>query len=119
MLVTSSSSLATAFLGLGNDYVFSGGRDKLLNQTVASAIATLLSASGREVEGLHFATSLGFVQLIPDIAVLADGEVLCLECTWRSCDILARNRSDVAQYMLTKLRGYAVALGWEPTPAQA
>lgn len=39
--------------------------------------------------------------------------MLCIEYTWRKGEFLdSGNRSTVASYILSKLKDYAIALGW-------
>jgi hypothetical protein len=40
-------------------------------------------------------------------------EILCIEYTWRRSEFLGtNNRAGVAEYVLKKLKNYAVALRW-------
>lgn len=56
---------------------------------------------------------LEFCPLVPDNALYLPDYVLCVEYTWRSAEFLdIRHRSEVAQYILNKLKNYAAELGW-------
>ena len=56
---------------------------------------------------------LSFCPIIPDNAIFNNDSVICLEYTWRNGDyLISRHRSEIAQYVLTKLKNYARELGW-------
>lgn len=89
------------------------GVDKALNAHLAKAIQALLRASGVEFDLVTAERKLDFCELIPDVAVHKDTEVMCVEVTWRKGDFLrSTNRASAAQYILSKIKGYALALRW-------
>ena len=52
-------------------------------------------------------------RLIPDISLRSENYVTCMEFHWRSKNLLvSANRSEVARYILSKLRSYAKDVGW-------
>ena len=58
-------------------------------------------------------TQLSFCPLIPDNFIDRGADILCVEYTWRAGDFPgSSHRSEAGQYALTKLKNYAVALGW-------
>lgn len=92
---------------------FNLGKDKKLNVVMRDAIEALLKKKGRHFVKVTAEKKLDFCSLIPDNAVYRANDVLCVEYTWRTGDFLAsKNRSASAQYILTKLQGYARELGW-------
>ena len=92
---------------------FNLGKDKKLNELMATSIAQLLKDSEIPYERITAEEKLQFCPLIPDNAVYFEGRVQCVEYTWRKGDFLSsNNRSSVAQYILTKLQNYARELGW-------
>ncbi|MFT8480927.1 hypothetical protein [Gluconobacter oxydans] len=92
---------------------FNLGKDKKLNVVMKDAIEALLKKNERPFVKVTAEKKLDFCSLIPDNAIYRDDEVLCVEYTWRKGDFLAtKNRSTSAQYILTKLQGYARELGW-------
>ena len=93
---------------------FTYGRDKKLNKAVLDALIDFYKEHALPFESSLCEQALGFVNLIPDNAILTKGnEVLCFEYTWRGGDFLSStSRATVAQYALEKLKAYALALGW-------
>lgn len=94
---------------------FNLGRDKPYNRAVSDALGAYLLAEAIAGTAEPPETRLAGSQLVPDNSLsIGGGEyLLCLEYTWRSGDFLTMaHRSDVAQYILTKLKNYAVGLGW-------
>lgn len=100
------------FAAIAESIGFQGGKDKLLNKAFGSAIG----ASGLLGPTLTAKdeTALPFLPaLIPDVSLDDGSRVHCLEFTYRRGDFLtSANRSTIAQYCLTKLKGYARAMGW-------
>jgi hypothetical protein len=96
------------------DEGFNLGADKPYNRAIADALAPFLLACAIDAEVLPPETGLPDAALIPDNAIkFGDDFILCIEYTWRRGDFLSNaHRSDVAQYILTKLKNYAVAHGW-------
>jgi hypothetical protein len=93
---------------------FTAGRDKALNQAMASALEAFASR-----KNLDFTAKpekmLDFCPLIPDNALLYSQEVVCFEYTWRGSEFLTpKNRGNIAAYCLTKLRNYCRELNWIP-----
>jgi hypothetical protein len=104
---------ATAAFQLLADQGFNLGKDKKLNELMALGIQQTLSDSEIAFEKITTEQKLPFCPLIPDNAVYFDDRIQCLEYTWRKGLFLASgNRSNVAQYILTKIRNYARELGW-------
>jgi len=92
---------------------FNLGKDKKLNQLMASGIKALLDDSKVDYGDITVEKKLSFCPLIPDNAVHKDNIVQCIEYTWRKGEFLeSGNRSNVSQYILTKLKNYARELGW-------
>jgi energy-coupling factor transporter ATP-binding protein EcfA2 len=92
---------------------FNLGRDKGLNASLADAITEFMRVDELPSEAVR--PEKGFLDnaLIPDNAVPYENETLCIEYTWRKGDFLhTKHRAEVAEYILTKLRDYAVAQGW-------
>lgn len=88
-------------------------RDKALNRAFRDAIEFLLTAAGVEFEQVTAEKGLQFCDLIPDNTIIRNKEVVCVEYAWRAGEHLEpQHRSDVAQYILRKLRSYAEALSW-------
>lgn len=89
------------------------GRDKALNAAMAEGLKVFLHRSEIPYEEVGSEQQLSFVALIPDVRIERSGDVGCIEFAWRSGQFLdTSTRSEVAQYGLTKLKSYAVALGW-------
>lgn len=92
---------------------FNLGKDKKLNNLMASGITLLLEEKEIPHLGVSTEKKLSFCPLIPDNAIHKDNEIQCFEYTWRKGEFLdTGNRSAVAQYILTKLKNYARELGW-------
>jgi hypothetical protein len=92
---------------------FNLGKDKPHNASLAEAITAFMESEGIESEAVR--PEKGFLSgaLIPDNAVPYADETLCIEYVWRKGEFLhTRNRAAVAEYVLKKLRTYAIALGW-------
>ena len=104
---------ATAAFQLLAESGFNLGKDKKLNEIMATGIGQLLTNGQIPHERITAEEKLPFCPLIPDNAVYLEDRVQCVEYTWRKGDFLASsNRSAVAQYILTKLQNYARELGW-------
>ncbi len=92
---------------------FALGRDKGYNRSMAEAITAFMKAEELGSEAAVPEQGLAETNLIPDNAITFDDVILCVEYTWRKGDFLTTtHRSDVAQYILDKLKNYALALGW-------
>jgi hypothetical protein len=92
---------------------FNLGKDKKLNQLMASGIKLLLDENKVPYLKVSTEKKLDFCPLIPDNAIHKESLIQCFEYTWRKGDFLeSGNRSTVAQYILTKLKNYARELGW-------
>lgn len=101
-----------AFQLVGSDNGFSSGLDKKFNE----AFGSYLRESGSIAGEIVVEKGLDGLPIIPDVAWKEDHRVSTLEFHWRSGDhLVSANRSDIAQYILRKLKDYAVALGWVPS----
>lgn len=104
---------ALAFVGA--DYGYGSGRDKQLNAAMARGIEDLLD--GQDLPPGEDRTVMSEVAtvppIIPDASITQGSSITCIEFAWRSGDALASgNRSEIAQYILTKLKNYSLDLGW-------
>ena len=109
---TPSTQAVTAFQLLA-ERGFNLGQDKAHNTSLAEAISGFMQAE--EIESEAVRPEKGFLNgaVIPDNAVPFANETLCIEYAWRKGEALSsNNRAGVAEYVLKKLRAYAVALGW-------
>jgi len=92
---------------------FTYGRDKSLNQAMLDGLKVFLEREQVEYADAGAETQLSFCPLIPDNFIDRGADILCVEYTWRAGDFLgSSHRSEAGQYALTKLKNYAVALGW-------
>lgn len=92
---------------------FNLGKDKNLNRIMKEAVVALLKNTDVPFEKSTSEEKLPFCSLIPDNAIYFENRILCIEYTWRKGKFLASSgRSNVAQYILNKLRDYARALEW-------
>ena len=92
---------------------FTYGRDKGLNEAMLDGIRVFMDKEGVSSPANGFEKQLDFCPLIPDNFIDRGDDILCVEYTWRAGDFLGTShRSEVASYALTKLKNYAVALGW-------
>ncbi len=93
---------------------FQGGKDKKINSAFAEALRASMKYDGVEEPDVRCEKALDFLpSLIPDVSMVADDGAECLEFTYRKGDFLdSSNRSTIAQYCLTKLKGYATNMGW-------
>lgn len=88
---------------------FTSGKDKKLNL----AFGRYLQDNEVSLGEVSVETKIETAPLIPDISLRSENYVTCMEFHWRSRDFLvSANRSEVAQYVLSKLRSYARGLGW-------
>ncbi len=101
---------ATAAFGLVSEHWgFVSGHDKQLNRAVGDFLTQAQSSLGEAVVEKKSED----IPLIPDLSLGSDEHVTCIEFHWRSGDFLtSANRSSIAQYVLGKLKSYAVELGW-------
>ncbi|MEV0381923.1 hypothetical protein [Nonomuraea sp. NPDC050643] len=96
---------------VGQGYIHNG-KDKALNKAVAEGLHQLFAERSLGME-MQAEKKLTFAELIPDVTFEDDGIAHCLEFAWRAGDHLrATNRSDIATYILNKLRNYARCMGW-------
>jgi energy-coupling factor transporter ATP-binding protein EcfA2 len=92
---------------------FNLGRDKGHNKSMAEAISAFTTSEGIDSQAVIPEKGLAETNLIPDNGVPFSNEMLCVEYTWRKGEFLdSGNRSTVASYILSKLKDYAVSLGW-------
>lgn len=92
-----------------SEYGFGSGNDKRLNR----AIGDFLTAAHADLGETVVEKRLAHLPLIPDMAIDGTEESTCIELHWRSGDFLkTTNRSEIAQYVLRKLKAYAVESGW-------
>jgi hypothetical protein len=92
---------------------FTLGKDKGYNRSMAQALTAFASAQSLGSEAAVPEEGLADSKLIPDNAIPFEDYTVCLEYTWRKGEFLTTgSRSTVAQYVLRKLRGYALDLGW-------
>lgn len=92
---------------------FNLGKDKEFNKAICLAISAFLDGESVSCNAATPENMLPDTALIPDNAIEFADETVCVEYTWRKGDFLSSaNRSSVAQYILEKLRNYAVALRW-------
>lgn len=92
---------------------FNLGKDKNLNKIMADGWRKLLTSKEIEFDSVSSEQSLEFCNLIPDNSIIYNDTAICVEYTWRKGDFLkSSNRSTVAQYILQKLKGYVLELGW-------
>ena len=97
------------FALLASEYGFGSGNDKKLNR----ALGDFLVATQTDLGETVVEKRLGPLPLIPDLAIDGTDEATCIELHWRSGDFLkTTNRSEIAQYILKKLKSYAVEWGW-------
>ncbi len=88
---------------------FQRGTDKLYNQ----AVGAFLAESAPDLGEVLVEKRSPFLPLIPDLSIVTEDLVTCVELHWRKGDFLtSAHRSDVAQYILDKIRSYATELGW-------
>lgn len=91
---------------------FVGGKDKIYNKSVSDAIEGVLREEGVEFEKVQCEKKLAFAPLKPDTSIHYENKIVCIEYTWRSGEFLKSKRSVVAQYILEKLKNYAIELSW-------
>jgi hypothetical protein len=91
---------------------FGGGVDKELNKAMTLAFDSYLASI--DIPGVGRAeVGAPFGRLIPDALIERDAVNVCIEYTWRKGHFLRmKHRSDIAVYILTKVRNYGTALGW-------
>jgi energy-coupling factor transporter ATP-binding protein EcfA2 len=101
---------ATATFALLSENVgFGSGQDKKLNRALGDFLTQAQSSLGE----IRVEQKADGIPLIPDVSLSADHHVTCIELHWRSGDFLvSANRSSIAQYVLGKLKSYALELGW-------
>lgn len=98
-----------AFELLAEEFGFGSGNDKKLNR----AVGDYLTSGKPELGEAVIEKKMPYMPLIPDLAIDADEIVTSIELHWRSGDFLTTgNRSEIAQYILRKLKAYAVESGW-------
>lgn len=109
-----STTSPSMFDLMAQSYSFGSGRDKPLNRAMGSAIEGFIERVDTQFDSVTVESKIDTeIPLIPDVALHSPGLVMCLEFHWRSGDFLTRShRSEVAQYVLRKVRSYGRALGW-------
>lgn len=104
-----AADATAAFTLLSENFGFVSGRDKKLNAAFGDFVTQ--AQAGLGVASVE--TKAQDIPLIPDLSLSSDHYVTCIEFHWRSGDYLtSANRSAIAQYVLTKLKSYAIELGW-------
>lgn len=107
-----STVAAPAFALISENKAFTSGQDKALNAGLIDAIHELLDYGGIGAENFKSEKKLDFCPLIPDNSFELNGEVHCIEYTWRKGEFLTNKfRAAVANYALEKLQNYARELG--------
>jgi hypothetical protein len=109
------STQATPAFQLLAESGFTLGRDKGYNKSMAEALSSFFQSHEGEGDANVAVPEKGLLDssLIPDNAIERTGHIDCVEYTWRKGDFLVTgNRSTVAQYILEKLKNYAVDLRW-------
>jgi hypothetical protein len=98
-------------------------QDKLLNHALGEALQHSLEVEGHQIEVLIEKRKISDTNLQPDIQILTarEGEIICLEPTWRTSgagilgEIDVRQSSmkpgNIQQYMLDKVYEYVKAFG--------
>ena len=115
-----SKTKTMAFARLGEEGYFSSNQDRALNKGIGRSLQTFLDGAGLDDATVEVerqlatpARGLGEGDVIPDILVDLPNLRTGIEVTWRQGDwVLPKNRAAMAEYILKKLRGYALALGW-------
>jgi len=65
------------------------------------------------IDDSKYEKALPFCSLIPDNSFYSNDLIITVEYTWRKGDfVVSANRSTIAQYILEKIKNYAVALEW-------
>lgn len=99
----------SGFNRVASEFGLGAGRDKKLNQ----ALGDYLTIGATDLGDVIVEKKRDYLPLIPDLTVDSEDIATCLELHWRTGDYLvSKNRSDIAQYILRKLRSYAVESGW-------
>lgn len=103
-----------AFDLLATEYGFGHGKDKALNRKVGTALSVFSDRHNFSFTSINVEKKLDKdVALIPDISLNAASLSVCLELHWRRGDYLTpTHRSEIAQYILRKVRSYGESLGW-------
>lgn len=113
---TPATTSEAAFDALAEHVGFSGGRDKLANRALASMLNLEKLRHEIDSSGAVAEAKLPFAPVVPDIRLDRERSYMCIEITWRKGQFLGSSaRSDVSQYLLTKLRNYGRELGWIPS----
>jgi hypothetical protein len=109
-----SSDAPAAFDLVASQFGFGAGRDKRLNASIHAALSIYNEREHLGFEEVTCEQALPFLErLIPDVGLVADNLAVCLEFHWRRREFLTTtHRSEIAQYILGKLRDYARALEW-------
>lgn len=111
---TPATTSESAYEVLADTVGFSAGRDKQANNAVNALLSEPAIVADLGWESVSSERSLPDAPgLIPDVRIDRGESLLCLELTWRKGDFLAsKHRSDVAQYILGKVKNYGRELGW-------
>jgi hypothetical protein len=108
-----SADAPAAFDLIATQFGLGGGRDKLLNRAILSTLEIYNERASLGFTSVSCELVLEFAPLIPDVSLVAEDIAYCLEFHWRRGEFLSTaHRSEIAQYILSKLRDYARALGW-------
>lgn len=100
---------------LAGEFGYEHGKDKSLNKALLTGLVELLPLLGINLSASGAEQQLDYAKLIPDVHLVIDGHVYCIEFVWRSGEALATGRrSEVAKYALRKLKNYASKMGWVP-----
>lgn len=105
----------SAFSLLVEGGLINGNRDRLVNKAIARALTEFLANDERQPQ-VHAEKVLEGTRMIPDVSIVTDRMAHGVEFAWRAGDyLISKNRSNCAIYILTKLKNYAVAMGWAGT----
>ena len=104
-----AADAAAAFGLIAENVGFGSGQDKKMNRAIGDFLAAARTSLGevtveKKSEG---------IPLIPDLSLAIEQHITCIEFHWRSGDyLISAHRSSIAQYVLDKLKSYAIELGW-------
>lgn len=104
-----ATDAVAAFALMAEAYGFTSGRDKRLNQAFGDFFESMKEPLGK----VAVETRAEGIPLIPDVSLGTNEYVTCIEFHWRSSEYLtSAHRSEIAQYVLKKLKSYVIELGW-------
>ncbi|WNG43901.1 hypothetical protein F0U60_07195 [Archangium minus] len=102
-----------AFAAMAKQGIWTAGKDKQLNGAMLEALKILLASANIKISEAQHEKAIDGLPLIPDNSMRISDQVFCIEYAWRSGNFLdSGNRSEAAQYCLSKLKNYALAFGW-------